>query len=100
MRQFQCATQSRLCAEGILKIGVCLCLLLEVCPVVASSPTRHSRNSALIEGTVCGVRGADSGFAASGYRANDSGALTNVGSNGNYWTFAPNSQTNARNLNF
>lgn len=38
--------------------------------------------------------------AASGYRANDSGALTNVTGNGNYWSFAPNSQTNARNLNF
>ena len=38
--------------------------------------------------------------AASGYRNNASGALTNVSSNGNYWTYAPNSQTNARNLNF
>ena len=39
-------------------------------------------------------------FAASGYRNNGSGALTNVSSNGNYWSFAPISQTNARNLNF
>lgn len=37
---------------------------------------------------------------ASGYRNNGSGALTNVSGNGNYWSFAPNSQTNARNLNF
>lgn len=37
---------------------------------------------------------------ASGYRNLNSGALTNVGSNGNYWSFASNSQTNARNLNF
>ena len=39
-------------------------------------------------------------FGASGYRNNGSGALTNVSGNGNYWSFAPNSQTNARNLNF
>lgn len=37
---------------------------------------------------------------ASGYRANTSGALTNMGSNGNYWSYGSNSQTNARNLNF
>ena len=37
---------------------------------------------------------------ASGYRNRTSGGLNNVGSNGNYWSFAPNSQTNARNLNF
>ena len=37
---------------------------------------------------------------ASGYRNRTSGALNNVGSNGNFWSFAPNSQTNARNLNF
>ena len=96
--QIQCATQFLLCAGGILKIGVYLFLLLEVCPAVASSPARHSQNSALIEGVTRACRGA--GLLASGYRANGSGALTNVGSNGNYWTFAPNSQTNARNLNF
>ena len=38
--------------------------------------------------------------AAAGNRNRTSGALNNVGSNGNYWTFAPNSQANARNLNF
>ena len=38
--------------------------------------------------------------AAAGYRNRTSGALGNVGSNGNWWTFAPNSQTNARYLNF
>ena len=96
--QIQCATQFLLCAGGILKIGVYLFLLLEVCPAVASSPAWHSQNSALIEGVARVRRGV--GVLASGYRANDSGALTNVGSNGNYWTFAPNSQTNARNLNF
>ena len=37
---------------------------------------------------------------ASGYRNNSSGALNNVGSNGNYWSSAPNSATNAYNLNF
>lgn len=37
---------------------------------------------------------------ASGYRNRTSGGLNNVGSNGNFWSFAPNSQTNARNLNF
>ena len=98
--QFQYATQCGFCARGILKIVVCLFLLLEVCPVVASSPTWYSRNGVLIEGclpeSVVGCRP----WLASGYRANDSGGLTNVGSNGNYWSFAPNSQTNARNLNF
>ena len=37
---------------------------------------------------------------ASGNRNRTSGGLNNVGSNGNWWAFAPNSQTNARNLNF
>lgn len=37
---------------------------------------------------------------ASGYRNNGSGALTNMAGNGNYWSFAPISQSNARNLNF
>lgn len=39
-------------------------------------------------------------FAASGYRNRTSGALTNVGGNGNYWSAAANSQANAYNLNF
>lgn len=38
--------------------------------------------------------------AASGYRNNSSGALNNVGSNGYCWSSAPNSATNAYNLNF
>jgi len=54
--------------------------------VNVSSPMAYSQNKMLI--------------AASGYRNNGSGGLSNVGSNGNYWSFAPNSQTNARNLNF
>lgn len=37
---------------------------------------------------------------ASGYRNNSSGGLNNVGSNGNYWSAAPASATNAYNLNF
>lgn len=60
----------------------------EVFRAVASAPARHSANIALI------------GRSASGNRNRASGALNNVGSNGNYWVGAPNSQTNARNLNF
>ncbi len=37
---------------------------------------------------------------ASGYRNRTSGGLNNVGGNGNYWSFASNSQANAYNLNF
>lgn len=37
---------------------------------------------------------------ASGYRNYGSGALNNVGSNGNYWSSAAASQSNAYNLNF
>lgn len=36
---------------------------------------------------------------AAGYRNNSSGALNNVGSNGNYWSASPNS-SNGYNLNF
>lgn len=36
---------------------------------------------------------------AAGYRNNNSGALNNVGSNGNYWSASPNS-SNGYNLNF
>ena len=50
-------------------------------------PNTHPVNGALING-------------AAGYRNRTSGALTNMGSNGNYWSCSPNSQTNARNLNF
>lgn len=61
----------------------------EACRVVRATalPARHSIN---------GVRNAP----AAGNRNRASGALNNVGSNGNFWSFAPNSQTNARNLNF
>jgi hypothetical protein len=37
---------------------------------------------------------------ASGYRDRASGGLNGVGSNGYYWSFAPHSQANARNLFF
>ena len=62
--------------------------LHEAFRVVGNAPIRHSANIALI------------GRSASGNRNRTSGALNNVGSNGNYWVGAPNSQTNARNLNF
>lgn len=51
-------------------------------------PAAYSGNNALTN------------LGASGYRDNASGGLTNIGSNGNYWTYSSNSQTNARNLNF
>lgn len=73
----------------ISQIALCLFLALEVFLVVGSiPPAGHSPNGPLIN------------LGASGYRANGSGALTNMGSNGNYWSFGSNSQTNARNLNF
>ena len=72
----------------IFQKGLCLILALEVYTVVSHAlPVVYSANGTLITD-------------ASGYRANDSGGLTNMGSNGNYWVCAPNSQTNARNLNF
>ena len=37
---------------------------------------------------------------ASGNRNNSNGSLNNDGSNGNYWSSSPNSQTNGYNLNF
>lgn len=55
--------------------------------VGATPPTVYSANGSLNTG-------------ASGYRNNDSGGLANMGSNGNYWSYASASQTNARNLNF
>ena len=39
-------------------------------------------------------------YYASGYRDNGDGEQYNVGSGGYYWSFAPYSQANARNLNF
>ena len=70
-------------------MGLCLLLASEVCLAVGLVPPAwHSTNRPLIN------------LGASGYRANGSGSLTNMGSNGNYWSFAGNSQTNARNLNF
>ena len=73
----------------ISQMGLCLLLASEVCLAVGLVPPAwHSTNRPLIN------------LGASGYRANGSGSLTNMGSNGNYWSFAGNSQTNARNLNF
>jgi hypothetical protein len=39
-------------------------------------------------------------FPSTGNRNNSSGALTNVGSNGNYWSDTPQSAANGYNLNF
>ena len=39
-------------------------------------------------------------FPASGYLNSGSGAFTNVGSNGYYWSCSPNNATNGYNLNF
>jgi uncharacterized protein (TIGR02145 family) len=39
-------------------------------------------------------------YPASGYRNGTSGALSSVGSRGYFWSFAPYSQTSARNLDF
>ena len=39
-------------------------------------------------------------FPASGYRANGTGGLANMGGSGDYWVCAPGSQTYARNLRF
>lgn len=73
----------------ILQIGISLVLALEVYPAVAlAAPTGHSTNGPLII------------LGASGYRASDSGGLTGMGSNGNYWSYASNSQAYAYNLNF
>ena len=82
--------QGRTCFRGIFQKGLALIAALAVCLAVYAKPypTPHSSNRPLIN------RG------ASGNRTNDSGGLNNVSSNGNYWTYAPNSQTNARNLNF
>ena len=43
-----------------------------------------------------------SGYAnpASGYRNNSDGSMNNVGSNGNYWSASPNSESNGYYLNF
>ena len=74
--------------HGIYQKGLCLILALEVCAAVSFAfPVVHSINRPLNR-------------QASGYRNRTSGGLNNVGSNGNWWAFAPNSQTNARNLNF
>ena len=85
----QCATRA---ARGIFKImSVLLVVLLSAYEAFAvvrpSLPTAHPSNGALTTD-------------ASGYRNRTSGGLNNVGSNGNFWSFAPYSQTNARNLNF
>ena len=70
-------------------VGIVGRCLPEVCPTVGSEPPAgHSGNGVL--------KSSD----ASGYRDNASGGLNSMGSNGNYWSYASNSQTNARNLNF
>ena len=80
--------QWRVCFRRIFQTALCLLLASEVYTAVGQEPpTVYSTNGTLITD-------------ASGYRANGTGGLTNMGSNGNYWVCAPNSQTNARNLNF
>ena len=80
--------QWRVCLRRIFQTALCLLLASEVYTAVGQEPpTVYSTNGTLITD-------------ASGYRANGSGGLTNMGGNGNYWVCAPNSQTNARNLNF
>jgi len=80
--------QWRRCLRRIFQTALCLFLASEVYAAVGPEPpTVYSANGPLIKD-------------ASGYRANDSGGLANMGGNGNYWVCAPNSQTNARNLNF
>ncbi len=76
--QIQCATP----AWGMLRVGE----TNEDYGAIATALTPHSKKGAL--------------KTAAGYRNRASGGLNNVGSNGNFWSFAPNSQTNARNLNF
>lgn len=80
--------QWRSCLRRILQTALCLFLASEAYVAVGQEPpTTYPANGTLITD-------------ASGYRANDSGGLANMGGNGNYWVCAPNSQTNARNLNF
>ena len=82
-------------ARGILKTAACFMVICffafalpsEACAVVATGP-----------GCASTKRGARK--EAAGYRNRGSGALGNVGSNGYWWSFAPYSQSNARNLNF
>ena len=91
--QIQCSTLpslGRIFQKGLM-VMLGLVLLVSTPEVYAAvgqlPPTVYSANGALIAG-------------ASGYRANGSGGLTNMGGNGNYWSYASNSQANARNLNF
>ena len=88
--QIQWTTLLRTGFGRIFQKGLALFAALAVCLVVSAStlPILHSSNGPLINSD------------ASGNRTNDSGALNNVSGNGNYWSYAPNSQTNARNLNF
>ena len=71
---------------AILAALLALVLLPEAFAAVAQSPVADPANGPLI--------------AASGNRNRTSGALNNVGTNGNWWSCAPNSRTNAHNLNF
>ena len=80
--------KGRTVARWIYQKRLSLFVVAEVFVVIGAIPlASHSANEPL-------------NSAASGNRNRTSGALNNVGSNGNWWTFAPNSQTNARNLNF
>ena len=73
-------------------LAICMIVAFVAAPEVYAAvgiepPTVYSANRTLITD-------------ASGYQNRTSGGLNNVGSNGNFWTFAPASQNNARNLNF
>ena len=87
--QIQCSVlQGGSWFRRISQKALCLFLALEVCTAVSAQlPTVHSQKGTLITG-------------AAGYRNNGSGGLNDVGSNGNYWSYASASQTNAYNLNF
>ena len=61
---------------------------------------RHFRESGFSFSVLKKVRGIKQPFqTAGGYRNHSTGSLTNVGTNGNYWSSTV-STTNARNLNF
>lgn len=88
--QIQWAALLRAGLGRIFQKGLSLFAVPAVCLAVSAStlPTPHSSNGPLINSD------------ASGYRTNDSGALNNVSGNGNYWSYAPNSQAYARSLDF
>lgn len=101
--EIQYSTQCGFCVRGRFQKRVSHFAPSEVCIVVATTPTLHSANGILKEArtnVVPSLKAERGIVAASGNRNNGSGGFNNVGSNGNYWSFAPISQTNARNLNF